>query len=94
MKINVDAVVSNTQTGINVMIRNCVGTIKAAMVQPLFYRASVLAMEAQATIQGIFLDIKCGFLSYVVESDSQFICHEVYMHRVDLFLVENFVKAI
>lgn len=40
------------------------------MAQPLPFCASMLAMEAQAVIQGIYPGSLCGFSCFIVESDS------------------------
>lgn len=48
-----DASVTKSRMGIDVVVRNGAGYVKAAMAQTLPNCASTLAMEAQAIIQGI-----------------------------------------
>lgn len=64
------------------------------MAQPLPYCASILTMEAQATIQGIYPGFSTSFTSFVVESDSQSISYKVQANEPNLFPVGGFVWAI
>lgn len=50
--------------------RDSNGIITAAMAQNLPRCSSVLAMEAQAVIQGLYLASKCNVSSVEIETDS------------------------
>ncbi|KAI5648111.1 hypothetical protein M9H77_34116 [Catharanthus roseus] len=92
-KVGTFAPFSEAHTNIGVVIRDNSCTVKVVVAQPL-QLSSVLEQWRHERLFRTFIWVQHWLLVFVVELDSQSICHKIHANKLDLSPVRNFIRTI